>query len=582
MKKRKLSPLISDSIYKSGARSKIFKKSFEEQFFGVEHLGEVPKERLSFIKFVAVFVLAIGLVRLFYLTIIQGATNLALAEENRVRLVDMEAPRGRILARDGSVLAESKRTYYLENGDKKTQISREQVEALSKEGLAGEDFSGPLGKIVAKVERVYPSGIFASHVTGYVSPVNEEDVKADNSLAAFESFGRDGIEETYDAVLRGENGKKLVEVDSSHKKISILGEEDALVGQDVNLTVDAALQKKSYEALSAGVEKAKAKSGALIVTNPQNGEILSLVSFPSYDPADIGKALVSDDLPLFNRAIGGNYPPGSVFKIATAIAGLASGKIDKDTQIEDVGQFSLGGETFSNWYYNTYGQKDGIIKLDRAIARSNDIYFYRLGERTGLEEMRRWILKLGFGRKSGVDLPGEAFGVVPDELWKKANIGEGWYLGDTMHLAIGQGFMVTTPLQVNAMTAYVANGQNIIKPHLASKIVSSEGKVLEVAAGDGEKVELPGEYLDVIRQGMRQACQEKGTAYPFFNAPYSVACKTGTAEKFQGNPHAWFTAYAPFEAPKVAITVIIENGGEGSSAAAPVAREVLDWYFSRR
>jgi len=340
------------------------------------------------------------------------------------------------------------------------------------------------------------------------------------------------------------------------------------------------LQKKAFDAVAASLKKVNGEGGALVISNPESGEVLVLLSFPSFDPTDIGKFVTKDDKPLFNRVVAGNYPPGSVFKIVSALAGLESGKITKDTEIEDVGVFELGGVKFPNWFYLMNGGKDGVLKIDRAIARSNDIFFYRLGEQVGLAQMRKWALALGFGQKTGIDLPGESFGLVPDETWKINNLGENWFLGDTLHLAIGQGFMVTTPLQVNVMTAYVANGGKKIVPHLVSKVKSQSGELIVVDNPKGENVSASSGNIDIVRKGMVEACREKGTAWPFFTVEYTVSCKTGTAEKSQGNPHAWFTAYAPSDYPELAITVIVENGGEGSSVAAPVAREILDWYFS--
>ena len=380
--------------------------------------------------------------------------------------------------------------------------------------------------------------------------------------------------------MAGENGKRLVEVDAQGKKISVLGKTDPKAGQDIVLAVDASLQKVSFEALKKQAEKAGSKKGAVIVTNPNTGEILALVSLPAFDPVNVGQAIVSEERPLFDRATVGTYPPGSVFKIISALAGLESGKINRDTEIEDVGEFELGGAKFSNWFYNQYGGRDGFLKIDRAIARSNDIFFFRLAERTGLEPIRKMAIKFGFGQKTGIDLSDEGLGLVPDEVWKKATLKEGWFTGDTLHLGIGQGFLLATPMQINSMTAYMASGK-LLKPHLAMEIKSGGGKVKiedKVLASNL----VSASNFNLVREGMRQACQKGGTGWPFFEAPYIVGCKTGTAEKFEGNPHAWFTAFAPFDRPRVAITVLVEDGGEGSSVAGPVAKEILDWYFKNR
>ena len=590
MKKRRFPINLSDEIWSGDIKhtKQIFKNIGEDDFFGANFLGGVNVYRSNILKLVLTLIFFVFLLRLFQLTVVYGEKNRDLSLNNRVRVEKLEAKRGRILDRGGKVLAYSQDKYFLEKDGNVQEITQDQAVQLSKEGLAGEDFSGSLGKVTKRVVRVYPYGEMTAHVLGYTSIAQEADISQNSSLTPGEFIGRLGLEETYDNVLRGQSGKKIVEVDSSGKIISIFGMIDAKSGQDITVNIDVDLQKAAYEAMTVQLSQVKEKSGSLVVLDVENGEILTLLSFPSFDPADIGKSVADDDKPLFDRAIGGQYAPGSVFKIVSSLAGLDSGKITKDTEIEDTGQFMLGGVKFANWYYLTYGSTDGILKLDRALARSNDIYFFKLGQEVGLEAIRKWALLMGFGQATGVDLPGESFGLVPDEKWKDANFSDSWYLGDTMHLSIGQGFAQATPIQVGVMTAYVANGGRKITPHLVSKVEGANGVQIETQNSPNNclpDVETcpKAQDLDLVRSGMLQACQEKGTAWPFFKEEkYKTACKTGTAEITQGNPHAWFTAYAPFDFPKLAIVVMIENGGEGSSVAAPVAKRVFDWYFTRR
>lgn len=582
-RKKKISFFTTDAISSGELKRKksIFKVTGDE-YFGSEIPTTVDFSRISFIKVVVFVVCFLFFARIFQLTVVEGAKNRDLADNNRIRLVNLEAKRGRIFDRRGKLLAYSEEKYFLTKDEKKAEITGEQASQLEAEGLAGESFSGSLGKISKEVVRAYPYKEVVAHVIGYTSIAQEEDLGKNPALVNSDFVGRLGVEETYDQVLRGANGSRIIEVDASGKTISILGNIDAKEGRDIYLSVDVDMQKRAYDSMVIGLSKVKEKSGSLIVMDPISGEVLALLSFPSFDPSDIGKSVASVDKPLFNRAIAGNYAPGSVFKIVSSIAGLESQKITKDTEVEDVGQFELGGAKFANWYYLTYGGKDGRVKVDRAIARSNDIFFYRLGEVTGLEEIRKWALRMGYGQKTGIDLPGEAFGLVPDETWKIANVGDNWYLGDTMHMAIGQGFVIATPLQVNVMTSYAANGGSKVTPHVVAKVIGADGKEINI---DGPKTQdqfLNFENLEVVRSGMQQACRDKGTAFPFFKVDkYTIACKTGTAEKILGNPHAWFSAYAPYDYPELAIVVMIENGGEGSSVAAPVAKEVLDWYFAR-
>lgn len=567
MKKRKVAPPFLTGIWGSTGEGK---KRFGQRGDGSGSDDLTNENRMGHFKLFIFLVLGLLLARLWQLTVVAGAKNRELAENNRIKFVKVEAPRGKIFDRSGSQLAISGEQFFLELESGRRAIFQEQARELIEQGLAGEDFESDLGRVRREMVRVYPLGEVAAHVIGYVQS---------NQSEMGDRQGRLGIEETYDNVLSGVDGAKIVEVDAQGRAISILGEKKARGGQDVVITIDADLQNLAFEVLAKNIKKAGVRGGALVIANPKNGEILALVSLPSFDPLDIGKFTTSADAPLFNRVVAGTYTPGSVFKIVTSLAGLESAKIDKDTEIEDVGEFELGGVRFSNWYYNTYGGREGFLKIDRAIARSNDIFFFRVGERIGLGVLRKWALALGFGQKTGIDLPGEAFGLVGDELWKMANHNTGWYLGDTLHLAIGQGFILATPLQVNVATAFVGNGGNLIRPHLVSKVRAENDREI-VTDSNLRKVNLGKENLQIVADGMRKACIKDGTGWPFFEAAYSVGCKTGTAEKAQGNPHAWFTAFAPYDDPEIAITVIIENGGEGSSVAGPVAREILDWWFA--
>src|SRR3989338_814480 len=538
-------------------------------------LGHLSFDSLNpsslFILRVAVFcALFISLARLFMLTVVNGEKYRSLAEENRVRLVTIEAARGKIFDRNGKLMADSLTNYFLKKGENVLSISYEQAQDLEKSGLAHEDFEGGLGKIFRSVTREYLLGSAAAHILGYTTGVGEEGA------------GRLGIEASYDNFLKGQAGKKLIEVDANERKVSILGSIDPEAGRDLTLTIDATLQKIVYEVLKKHAERV-GSGGTFILQNPSSGEVLALVSYPSFDPTDISRFLESSNQPFFNRAVSGIYPPGSIFKIISALSALESGKITGETEIEDVGEFELGGVRFSNWYYNQYGGRDGILKVDRAIARSNDIYFYRISEKVGLDGLRKMAIKFGFGQKSGIDLPEESLGLVPDEVWKKSTLGAPWYLGDTLHFSIGQGFMLVTPIQINSITSYMASGK-LTRPYLVSKIGSPPAGRGEFEIGSEiicEKL-VSEENYKLVREGMRKACQTGGTGWPFFDAAYSVGCKTGTAEKNLCNPHAWFTAFVPFDDPKISITVIIEEGGEGSGVAGPVAKEILDWWFGNR
>jgi len=367
----------------------------------------------------------------------------------------------------------------------------------------------------------------------------------------------------------------------------------------------------------------------VVISNPENGEILALVSSPSYDSNvfsnqkpdtrsqipdasnqksenvedAIKKILNSEDQPMFNRAISGLYPPGSTFKVVSALGALQEGKITVETEVEDKGVLKVGGLEFGNWYFKQYGKTDGMVDIVKAIRRSNDIFFYKVGQWLGIEKLSFWARKFGFGRLSGVDLPGEEAGLVPDKKWKKEYKDEDWYLGDNFITAIGQGDLLATPLQVNMMTAVVANGGKLCRPN----IVQGPGSKVQ---GECENLEIKKEYMELVKEGMVGACDTGGTAWPFFKFKVKneelqvddenilgpeasdsadirripVACKTGTAESpgKDSKPHAWFTLFVPVKDPQLVLTVLLEKGGEGSSDAAPIAKEILKWWYERK
>lgn len=549
--------------------------------FGIDEIENLESGKHLILYKVAIFFIAIiFLGRLFQLTVVFGGENKALSESNRVRLVRVQAIRGEIRDRNGKLMAQSFEQFQLSRGGLETNITKEQATELEKLGLASQNYEGEMGKIENTISRIYELKEMAGHVLGYVSAFQGTENELKSDFSEGDIIGRSGLEASYDNFLRGKDGKKLVEVDAKGSKISILGEEKSIAGQNLKTTLEGGLQKIAFEAISKQAEKVKSFRGAVVIQDPRSGEVLALVSIPSFDPEDIGKNVSDVNKPFFNRAIQGNYPPGSVFKIVSAFSGLESGRMSRDTEVEDVGEFMLGGIKFSNWYFNNYGKKDSNVNVEKAIARSNDIYFYRLAEKTGLDIIRKTALKFGFGQKTGIDLPEEAFGIVPDEVWKKSVLNEIWFTGDTLHLAIGQGFMLATPMQISNMAGYMAVGK-LFKPHIVSQIGEGENVIKFQSKLIGENL-VSRENYEAVRFGMRKACSEGGTAFPFFEAPYSVGCKTGTAEQSVGNPNAWFTVFAPFENPQITVTVLIEDGGEGSSVAAPVAREILDYWFSRR
>ncbi|OIN88691.1 hypothetical protein COW80_00375 [Candidatus Beckwithbacteria bacterium CG22_combo_CG10-13_8_21_14_all_01_47_9] len=395
------------------------------------------------------------------------------------------------------------------------------------------------------------------HVLGYVGEGNREII------------GKDGLELVYDQLLRGKDGSLLVETDAEGLVVREIGRNDPQPGADLTTTLDKGLQQKAF-ALLAG------RKGALVASEPQTGAILALVSSPGFKPDAVGQYLTDKNLPLFNRAIGGVYPPGSTFKIITAVAALEEKKIDQTTMIEDTGEIQIGPYRYGNWYFSQYGRTEGWLNLVGAIKRSNDIFFYRLGESLGIRALSEWAKWFGVGNKTMIDLPGEAAGVMPDPDWKQMVKKEDWFLGDTLISAIGQGDILMTPLQVNQMAGLIAAQGNFCRPYL-------------VGNKNCRQLDISPSTLALIIEGMSQVTQTGGTAFPFFDFPIPVAGKTGTAEfglpaqaGDQAKTHAWFTGFAPADNPNIVVTVLLEGAGEGSYQAAPVAKELLIYWFSRQ
>lgn len=480
--------------------------------------------------------------RLFYLQIVKGNENLELADNNRIKIIPIVAPRGVILDRNNQVLVRNR----------------------------------PEG-------REYIYGEALAHVLGFISEVNEADLGSGYKIG--DLIGKLGLEQTYDKMLRGQDGGVLVETNASGQAIREIKKTQPITGNNINTTLDLGLQKKTFEVL-------KNRKGAVIVSNPNNGEILALVSSPSFNPnvltfnalpspdplrqKNIAKIFNDSNQPLFNRVISGLYPPGSTFKIVTAIAGLESGKIDSETKVEDTGEIKVGAFSFGNWYFRQYGKTEGQLDLLKAIQRSNDIYFYKVGEWVGITKIFEWAKYFGLNQVLGIDISGEASGLLPTPEWKKQTKMEDWYLGDTYITAIGQGDLLLTPLQVNHMVSVVAAMGKSCPPHL-----------LKESKENCMPLNIKPQNLALIKEGMKLACSEGGTGWPFFNFVPQVGCKTGTAEFGPTGvktlkTHAWFSAFAPWDKPEIVVTVLLEGAGEGSTEAGPVAKEILSYWFKDR
>ncbi len=513
------------------------------------------------LKFGLILSLVILMAVALKLTVIEGNYYTQVARENKILEMNIPAPRSEIVDRKGRVVAKTIYQYFrIDDGTKIYQNTGD---------FDGYKFDGK--NLVYDLSREYPYGESMSMVTGYVGRVSETDIKNNkcgNRFFGEDLVGRGGIEGYLDCQVRGKNGKRVIEVDALGNYVRELGREEPEKVSSVFLSIDAYWQDKIYKLL-------KGRKAAVVVSEPKTGKIMALVSSPSFDPnvflsqnnKKISEYLDDkDNLPLLNRVISAKYHPGSVFKIMMATAGLETGVIDEKTLIEDTGVVKVGDYSYRTWSI----RNDGMVDVIKAIKRSNDIFFYKLGEMLGVDNIKKWANKFGFGKKTGVELMGEVEGTVPDDEWKRLIKGEPWYLGNTYHLSIGQGDLDVTPLQINQMTNIIANNGKKCKMSLLK-----DSKV------DCEDVGINSGIINVVTEGMKQACHSGGTAWPLFNFKTELACKTGTAEVGDGSndTHAWLTAFAPADNPQISITVMVERGGEGSDVAAPIVGDILKEWF---
>jgi penicillin-binding protein 2 len=556
---------------------------------------------------------------LMTLQVFNGSQNLSLSVGNSLRRLPLKAERGLIVSASGVVLAGNGPSFDLyfdptlcpKNCDLSflstySFASLAIVESLksAKETLAirdisqseALDLSGKLDKypflqIKAGQKRDYrhPEEFF--HLLGYVSTVSGDDLKNRPALKITDKVGRMGVEKYYDDYLRGIDGGQVYEADARGSLLRKVGEVAPTVGNTIILNIDEKLQEASYQALKEGLKKAKSSAGIVIASSPQNGKILALVSLPSVDPnlfstpmAESSFQKLQDDpgKPFFNRVISAAFPPGSVFKMVVATGALAQNIVSPGTLIEGPGVISVGPFTYRDWKPEGHGR----LTIAGAIQESCDTCFYAVGggygsqKGLGQEQIAKYSRLFGLGSSLGIDMPGESAGLVPDSSWKKKFKGESWYIGDTYHYAIGQGFLQTTPLQINFATSVVANGGTLYKPYVVSQIKDPQGSLVRSFVPSVIRSGFIDEaYLAVVREGMVAALKPGGTAFPFYDFKIPVAGKTGTAETGKNTTHAWFTVFAPVENPQIALTVLLEEGGQGSYDAAPIARKILDSYF---
>ncbi|MFM9913189.1 MAG: penicillin-binding protein 2 [Methylophilaceae bacterium] len=600
---------------------------------------EQRQYRLRLIIAATLILLAFGalLTRLTFLQVLRYDHYQTLAENNRISLVPVVPNRGLIVDRNGIVLAENFFVYTLEITPSKAGNVTQTIDELAKlisissndrklfnkfrqesrnfesvpirvrlneteaARFAVNSYRFPGVEIRSRLFRNYPFGKQGSHLTGYISRINEADLaKLEDSgelsnYKGSDHIGKGGLEQHYEKELHGVTGFQQVEVDADGHAVRVLANTPPVPGNNLILSIDNKLQEIAEQAFGE-------RRGALVAINPTNGEVLAFVSMPTFDPnlfvdgidQDTWKSLnLSRDKPLIDRPLKGAYPPGSTFKPFVALAGLENNKRVPPFSISDPGYFSLGG---SHRYRDWKPEGHGHVDMRRAIAVSCDTFFYGLAQDLGIDKLTAFVSHFGFGKLTGIDIDGERSGLLPTPAWKQKRYKQQWYAGETVITGIGQGYTLVTPMQLAYATAMLANNGVGVKPHLLSSIRDSvTGVIRPLPVETLDRIPVSATNLELVRLGMTDVTQPGGTAASIgAGAPYSIAAKTGTAQvigiaqgqKYNASQideyhrdHAWFIAYAPADTPKIALAVIVENGGHGGSAAGPIARQVMDYYL---
>jgi penicillin-binding protein 2 len=577
------------------------------------------------------------LVRIYNLQVIDYEYYQEESLGNQMRLLPITPSRGKIFDRNGQILATNKLTYQLtltpekvenisqtlSNLEQASFIDQTDIQQYYKNRKRFQKFHNipiklnlneqkvarflvsnqyPGVDIEPYFHRVYPHETSSVHALGYVSRMNKKDKafydKENYSGTLF--VGKVGIEKQYESLLHGQTGLKQVERNVSGRIIDTQIITPAIAGQDLYLSLDLDMQKKA-EALLKG------KRGAIVAIDTRNGEVLTLVSTPVYNPnwfvngishENYNSLQSSKDIPQLNRTIQGLYPPASTVKPMVALAGLEQGTIDNKSSVFDRGYYQLPGvkRKFHNWDRNGHGR----VNVTDAIAQSNDVFFYDLAHKMGIDNLSDGLNLFNFGQKTGIDIPGERGGILPSKSWKKINRNEPWYKGETLNTGIGQGFMTSSPLQLATATAALANKGQLLKPILLKNTQASGQSMIAIKKEMGTQIPIRDiKNWETVIDGMRQVIYSpKGTARRLNKKlTYTLAGKTGTAQVFgldaeevyiaeklaeKLRDHALFTGFAPIDNPEIAIAVVVENAGSGSSKAAPLARQVLDVYFNKQ
>ncbi|WP_288843654.1 penicillin-binding protein 2 [uncultured Megasphaera sp.] len=578
--------------------------------------------RFRYLYWIYIAVFVVLLVRLIYLQLIAGSYYHSLAEGNRLRAIPLAAMRGVMYDRNGQILVASRPGFMVTYVPTEQRISETEIQQLAQLlDIPEETLRGKFKKkastylptvlatdltqdVVTRVEerrndlpgisvdvqpiRYYPYNEMAAQVLGYVGQIDENDMKrleGQDGITTVTQIGRDGLEAYYDDILRGKDGARQVEVDATGRPVKEMERKNPMAGRNMHLTLDLYLQQAAERAMDAQLASGIGANGiAVVAMDPNTGAILAMASRPSYNPNWFTRGITATEWkqintnpnhPMENRVITGQYPPGSPFKLVTGAAALELKKVTSGEMIFDSGRHWLIDKR------NAGGEALGWINFKTALAKSDNVYFYEMGRRVGIDKLSEYARMFGLGEKTGIALYGESKGVVASAEYKKKVFKQGWYLGDTFNSAIGQGFQLVTPLQAAMLVSEVANGGIRYRPFLVSRIDNLDGTPYKIFAPEQiGSLSISKSTLDLIREGMRNVAEENGTAgYLFANFPIPVAGKTGTAENYSGRDHGWFVAYAPYDHPRIVIAVLTEQGGYGSSSSGPIVKSMLEAYF---
>ena len=575
--------------------------------------------RIRVLGWLIVLVIAVLIARLGYLQVYDGEYYAGLADGNRIRLIPAMAPRGTFYDRNGTLLVTNRPGFTVSLLPLTAPISPDVIARLSellkvpqeeiqKKIQAHSGFDpirikndvGPeITTIIEEQKSSYPGVVIevqpirnyiykeqGAHTFGYVSEISDDELekrKADGYKSG-DIIGKFGLEKVYDHELRGVNGGEQVEVDVTGKPVQVLGRKEPVPGCDLVLTIDQKIQAAAERAIDTQLVKIGAKAAAAVVMNPQTGEVLAMVSRPAFDPNLFAHGISSKDwkvindnpnFPMDNKTITGEYPPGSTFKIVTGVAALSDGKVTPEEKILDTGH---------HWIIpkgNAEGEALGWINFTEALAHSDNVYFYEMGNRLGIDALERYARMFGLGQKTGINLPYESEGLVANKAYKKKVFDDDWYLSETFDAAIGQGFNLVTPLQAAMVMSEIAADGKRYQPYLVQRIVAPDGSTVKAFQPVLlSQLDVRPDIIHLVQQGLRDVTKF-GTAASVFGAnfPVDIAGKTGTAENPHGRDHGWFVAYGPFGNPNIVVAVIVEQGGFGSQSAVPIGKKILEGAF---